>query len=226
MIRATNVTLATVAGVKVDDAQNALQRSMWGMQFDRVLLIASSPPRKLDPRVEYIPIPPLTLAGYNIFMLKDFHRYVETSHTLTVHPDGFVVNPERWDTAWLDLDYIGAPWREQVTVNKRVVPLVNRVGNSGFALRSKRLLDAVAPIDLKTLRFPTFADDLVTCHLLYHYLTDRGLRFADMETAAAFSIEAPDASFGHTLSTAFGFHGRHYLKALLAMEVTRTSKLP
>lgn len=218
MIRTSDITLATVAGVNVDAAQHALQRSLSGMQFDRVLLIASVPPTTADPRIEYIPIPPLSLRGYNIFMLTRFHQYVETAHALTVHPDGFVLNPEQWSSRWLEYDYIGAPWPEQLKAGTYTIDLVNRVGNSGFVLRSKKLLEAVAPIDLSTLRFPSILDDLITCHLLYNYLTERGIRFADVETAAAFSIESPMASFGHTIATSFGFHGKHYLAEVVARD--------
>jgi len=215
----SDVTLASVAGVHVDAAQAALQRSMEGLEFAHVMLIASTPPAKRDPRIELIGVPPMSLRGYNLFMLQQFHYYVKTSHALTVHPDGFVVNPELWDPAWLGFDYLGAPWPKKIRVGSHVIPLAdNRVGNSGFALRSHRLLELTSRSDLAKLGFPFMLDDLLTCFAMYEDLLEFGIKFADIETAARFSIESPAASFGHTLADTFGFHGKHYLAKLQEIE--------
>lgn len=83
----------------------------------------------------------------------------------------------------------------------------------------------VAPIDLTTLRYPTRNEDMIICHLLHDYLVERGMRFADLETAAAFSIENPKATFGQTLDTAFGFHGLRFLPEVRARDAARAGAL-
>ena len=44
---------------------------------------------------------------FNHYMIYDLHKHVDTSHVLTIHDDGFVINPEKWDPFWLEFDYIG-----------------------------------------------------------------------------------------------------------------------
>ncbi len=175
------------------------------------MLIASQPPAIPDPRIDFIRIHEMDIREYSRFVLQDLHTYIETSHVLIVQADGFVLNPGLWNPGWLDYDYVGAPWPETLRVGKYVIPLANRVGNGGFSLRSRRLLKMTAPIDLSTLRFPTRAEDVITCHLLFDYLTQYGIRFADLNTAASFAIESRKATLGHTLDTSFGFHGREFL---------------
>ena len=222
-VRLDDVTIVCVTGIHIDDAHAALQRSMAALQFKRALLIASTAPSKLDPRIEWIRIPPMSKAGYSRFMLKELHFYIETAYCLVVQADGYVLNPERWNPAWLDWDYIGAPWPTQMRAGPYVIPLTNRVGNGGFSLRSRRLLQAVAPINLATLHYPTNAEDMIICHLLHDYLVGQGVRYADMETAASFSIEHPEVTLGHTLETVFGFHGHFFLPEVLARQHARAS---
>ena len=47
---------------------------------------------------------------FNHYMIYDLHKHVDTSHVLTIHDDGFVINPEKWDPFWLEFDYIRLPW--------------------------------------------------------------------------------------------------------------------
>ena len=79
-----------------------------------------------------------SIRDYNLFVLRQLNRYADTSHVLSIQTDGYILNPENWNKDWLQYDYIRAPWVKQPW-NKN-----NRVGNSGFCLRSKRLLDATA----------------------------------------------------------------------------------
>ena len=67
---------------------------------------------------------------FNHYMIYDLHKHVDT-HVLTIHDDGFVINPEKWDPFWLEFDYIGA------SVSTLRTPLLDpwgnhvRVGNGG-----------------------------------------------------------------------------------------------
>lgn len=225
MVQATialpRVTLVSVTGVQVEAAHAALLRCMSDISFARTVLISTERPSDLDPRIEWVQIPAITLDQYSAFILKDLHRHVETTHVLISQADGFVINPRRWDPAWLEYDYIGAPFRRYMHVGNTSIELTNRVGNGGFSLRSRELLELVSPIDLDTLRYPTRAEDMIVCHLLYDYLVGKGMKFADLHTAARFSIMHPTQTFGQTLETAFGFHGKHYLAELEALGGTR-----
>lgn len=216
-----DVTLVSVTGVKVDAAHAALRRCISGLDFAQTLLISSERPTVLDSRIKWIEIPPMTLNQYSAFILKELYKHIDTSHVLISQADGFVVNPGRWDPKWLEFDYLGAPFRRYIHAGNTTIEPTNRVGNGGFSLRTRRLLELTSPIDLATLRYPTRAEDMIICHLLYDYLVGKGITFADPPTAARFSIMHPSQTFGQTLDTAFGFHGEHYLAELEARERSR-----
>jgi hypothetical protein len=204
-----DVTLVAVTGVHVDAAQRALQRSMAGLRFRQVKLIASAPPSRPDRRIEQIAIPPMTLADYNRFILYELHRHIDTGHVLIVQADGFVLNPRRWNPAWLSYDYIGAPWPPLRLKDGVLAPWPNRVGNGGFSLRSRRLLQLVAehPGSHEHGR----PEDVFICVDLLDRLRDQDIRFADPEEAARFSLEDPEHRFGQSPRTSFGFHGKFFL---------------
>lgn len=87
-----------------------------------------------DPR--RVEIPALTsLTAYSVFMLTSLHKYIDTEHVLVVQRDGWVLNADAWDPAWLKLDYIGPIFMQY-----------DRVGSGGFSLRSKRIMEHAARI--------------------------------------------------------------------------------
>ncbi len=61
--------------------------------------------------------------------------HIETPHVLLVQWDGYAINPGAWRSEFLDVDYIGAKWYWQTDGP--------RVGNGGFSLRSRKLLEAL-----------------------------------------------------------------------------------
>ena len=206
-----DVTLVAIDGTVNPGATAAsLAAAASRMDFARTLLL--SPVRPTDGEAgaataEWIEIPRLTLKGYNQFCLADLHRFVTTSHCLTVQSDSRIVNPGAWDDGWLVFDYIGAPWPPGHTATPY------RVGNSGFCLRSRRLLQATAslPNDSYVWRGrvkPSSRDDVITCVMYREQLEGLGLRFAPVEVAARFSFESvtPESP---ALSDQFGTHELH-----------------
>ena len=208
--------LPDVTVVAVDGTANAaaslasLATAASRMAFARALLLSPVRPDGLASgaaNVDWIEIPPLTLKGYNQFCLADLHRFVATSHCLTVQPDSRIVNPGAWDDGWLAFDYIGAPWPPGHTGTPY------RVGNSGFCLRSRRLLEATAslPNDSYVWRGqvkPSSRDDVITCVMYRERLEGLGLRFAPVEIAARFSFESATPE-SPALGDQFGTHELH-----------------
>ena len=39
-----------------------------------------------------------------------FYKYIKTSHVLIVQWDGYIINSKKWDSRFLNFDYIGAPF--------------------------------------------------------------------------------------------------------------------
>ncbi len=88
--------------------------------------------------------------GYSKFMLQDLYKFVDTKFCLVIQSDGFVINPNLWTNQFLEYDYIGAPWPNEISVYNASINKIdlakNRVGNGGFSLRSKRLLEVCSHI--------------------------------------------------------------------------------
>lgn len=138
---------------------------------------------------------PLDYAGYSQFVVADLADLVATPHALIVQHDGFVLNPQRWDDAFLRYDYVGAPWPDRQHANI--------VGNGGFSLRSRRLLEWGRG------RTCLVAEDSFICHDSYAELVAAGMAFAPLEIAQRFSLEriVPQWPDINDLTT-FGFHGK------------------
>lgn len=139
---------------------------------------------------------------YSKFMIKELTHQFATSHVLTIHADGYVLNHEAWSDEFLQFDYIGATWLYKDGWN---------VGNGGFSLRSKKLCDILTDNDIdEALMHP---EDHCICRNYRKALEDVfGIKFAPEEVANRFSIEAYGSNAIHgadRYSGQFGFHSRH-----------------
>jgi len=136
--------------------------------------------------------------GYSRFCIESMAEYVTTSHVLIIHSDGYIQDATKWDDKWLEFDYVGASWWFKDGMN---------CGNGGFSLRSKKLLDILATLDIDTFH----PEDEVICRKLRPWLeSEYGIKFAPTDVCDRFSIEAynvppPD----NVYSGQFGFHGYH-----------------
>lgn len=193
MLQLPDVMLCAVTSVAIPETVRALQRSMDDIAFgDAVIFTHADPliPRGSALRWEHVPRI-ATRDAYSAFILKHLAPRITRPHILIVQWDGFVVDPAAWDPEFLEHDYVGAPWpqfRDGFAV-----------GNGGFSLRSRRLLEATADD-----RFvPHHPEDVAICREWRTALEDDfDIRFAPVDVAGRFAFERhrPD---GPT----FGFHG-------------------
>jgi len=206
-----NVTLLAATSVEIDQAQISMRISLHNIKFGAVKLLSSSAPKKKYPDIEYVHIPNIDFLGYNRLILEDLHKYFETSHCLIVQADSFVVDSSLWKDEFLNFDYIGAPWSEKVEVNPNLVLHMkkNCVGNGGFSLRSRKLVEATAKIKFSSLKLPIYNEDVIICHYLYEKMIENGINFAPPKLASKFSIENVNHLYGQDVNTVFGFHGKH-----------------
>lgn len=141
--------------------------------------------------------------AYSKFCLTKMVDYIETSHVLIIHPDGFIVNPSAWDNDWLQYDVIGATWGYKDNKN---------CGNGGFSLRSKKVLEIVAKLKLHNFH-PE--DEILGRQLRPMLEQQHGIKFAPDEVCNKFSIEAYGSQVwrdnsgyrGNQYCGSFGFHG-------------------
>lgn len=153
---------------------------------------------------EIIKIPSIkNKIDYSKFCLSELKKYINSDFCLTIQHDGYIINPECWTEEFLKFDYIGAPWP-----NKE---FKNRIGNGGFSLRSKKFLKTCENLFKNYPNIPIrynhpdyLHEDFLACNVYYDEMIERGIKFADVETASKFSIEHP---IPEMKNQTFGFHG-------------------
>jgi hypothetical protein len=99
----------------------------------------------------------------------------------------------------LKYDYIGAPWPEAIEQTE------GRVGNGGFCIRSKKLIDFC-----KTIKAEPGHDDWTIGVVQNQYLKEQGFTFAPVQVAMKFSLESVISECEFDLTQTFGFHGRRH----------------
>jgi tetratricopeptide (TPR) repeat protein len=175
-------------------ALRALERSRNGIHFARALLLTDALPAHLEPpaEIDVATIAPLrSRDDYSRLMLKGLLDHVHTAHVLVVQWDGYAVNPQAWDPAFLDCDYLGARWFWFDDAHK--------VGNGGFSLRSRRLLDALQDPRITLVE----AEDITIGRAFRPLLEEaHGIRFGSDALADRFAFEA-----AYPIGSPFGFHG-------------------
>ena len=189
-----DVTLACVDTVNHALALRALAASMERLAFGRVVLLTDRLPKDVQrpPSIDVVGIDPLrSRDDYSRFVLKHLVEHVLTPHVLLVQWDGYVVNADAWESAFTDVDYLGARWFWHTDGHD--------VGNGGFSLRSRRLLDA-----LQDPRIDLVEAEDTTIGRTFRKLLERehGIRFGSAALADRFAFEAT-----YPVGKPFGFHG-------------------
>jgi hypothetical protein len=166
------------------------------IDFGEMILIATEKPSELPSSVRFVKsdLEP-TFQSSCVCTYTIVPYLTNNDYLLSIHDDGFVINPHLWDDNFLNYDYIGAPWKNE---GQR-----NRVGNGGFVLRSKKFLDLV-----KNLKYLGKHDDGELTNDYYDYFTGNGCVYAPVELAMRFSLESKIPECAYDLNNCFGFHGK------------------
>jgi len=191
-----DVTICAIDCVNPELAIQAIQKSLLQCDFKEASFFSNS---KLNiPKIKSIQIDELNSKdAYSKFILKELHKYIETSHVLVVQWDGYVIDGKQWNSKYLEYDYIGAKWHwHKDGMN---------IGNGGFSIRSKKLLQTLSKNDFPFI--PKMNEDDQICRFYRKELEQRYLiKFSPEELADQFSYERslPNHS-------TFGFHGLYNL---------------
>jgi Protein of unknown function (DUF5672) len=189
------VTLVCVDTRTPELGLSAVQSCMAQADFGAALLFTTAEHlrvlRSASSALHLVAVDVPDVAAYSHFMLRDLLAYVQTSHALVVQWDGYILDTAVWTPEFLDYDYVGAPWPDAEPGFE--------VGNGGFSLRSRRLLEALQDESLS----PRHPEDV--CIGIDHrkaLIAEHGIRFAPPELASRFAYErSPKAG------STFGFHG-------------------
>lgn len=186
-----NVTLLGVDCLHIDRLIKAAERSQENIIFGAVKLLSSI---RSEERYIHKIKPIKSKEEYSEFMIKELNDYVDTDFVLIIQHDGYVRNANAWRKDFLDYDYIGAVWWHNDGRN---------VGNGGFSLRSKKLLEACAT-NKKIVK--THPEDLHIGRTYRKILEkEHGIKFAPESIADQFSVEGYATKRIYTGQ--FGSHG-------------------
>lgn len=185
------VTLCAATSVNVKATVRGLKASLAQIDFAACKLFTDAPIRSEHPAICIVPIQRLnSSAAYSDFLLSQMSNHVDTSHCLIAQWDGHVIDAKRWRPEFLNYDYIGASWPQFRDGHD--------VGNGGFSLRSRRLMEACRNPQFH----PCHPEDLAIGRENRTWLEGMGMRFAPRALADMFATERTG-----DLATSFGYHG-------------------
>jgi len=186
-----NLSLVIVDNLQHDLAKFSIEQTLTQIDANEVILFSD---RNFFPGSKFINIRKnITVFDYSEIILKHLWLYLETDYALIIQWDGMAIDKNSWNNNFYNYDYIGAPWNSQSLHN---------VGNGGFSLRSKKLIDALRDNDIQLGRQSGELEDAAICKEFRTYLEDKyQIKFAPYDLAKDFSFE-----LDYTNKT-FGFHG-------------------
>jgi hypothetical protein len=187
--------------------------------FKKFKLITASETIPSSNFIEFFKIDKLNYKQYQAFCILDTANYIDTDYALFVQSDGFIANGDRWSDEYLNYDYVGQPWMHDS--KKMVYPWIKdnaeSVGEGGFSLRSKRLLDFCSNLDQKSIKNLTEQgnnEDFIICVTARNLLKENGFKFCTPELGKQFC--AGNTPFdANKINNTFGFHGNFYLPSVL-----------
>lgn len=200
-----------MSSVNIDKTIKAIECSCNGINYGSVKLITDKIPEKIPDYIEVCYIEEISnIDEYSYNMIYKLSDYIDTEFALIIQSDGYVINPTSWRDEFLEYDYIGAPF---------AIPNDNfsyrdfngnifRVGNGGFSLRSKKLIDLPNKLNLEWKPFHGFYnEDGFICAMNRHIYEQNGCKFAPIDIAKYFSHETDISEIQGIIP--FGFHGKN-----------------
>jgi len=202
-----DVTLYALTSIEIDAAIHAIMKSSEKLEFGAIKLLSDKEPDNLPDKIKWEYVPKMSnIDHFNYYMFLETGKHIETSHALHVHHHAWVINSEMWDDEWLQYDYIGAPWKVIENTYIGNDGTVARVGNDGFSLKSKKLLDIPKQnnFHLRSEQGYFNVDGQCCCYWRKEML-ELGIKYASVEVAAKFSYENEVPENQNDL-VPFGFH--------------------
>lgn len=198
------ITLVSIDCINPEMATEALKISSKHIRFSDVLLLSNERPFNCPNEISFQQISKISnIHEYNTFILNNLNKYIKTDFCLIIQADGFISNHNKWSDRFLNYDYVGAPWPSNQWFNFNK-PEKYRVGNGGFSLRSKKLLNL-------TPNLPLYSnEDVVICVASRELLENAGVKIAPLEIAKYFAQEEYCEDLNVDVNTdCFGFHGKN-----------------
>ena len=187
-----DITLVTISSVNILSHLKALQYSSRFIKFGEVLLLADTDiglTQQFGELIKFEPIEKITSkSNYSKFVVYELHKHIKTNYCLIIQADGFIINPHLWQDEFYQYDYIGAPWPEFYRdFDGKTV----RVGNGGFSLRSRKLLEVPLheSFSLHWDELTQDSEDMNICAWRKDHYLRQGIKYAPLEVAKYFAHE-------------------------------------
>ena len=211
-----NVTILSYNCVDPIQSIKALLYSSKQIDFAEMILVSHELPKNLPSNIRYVNTEKTTFHKSFNFPYVLLPELVETDYLLSIHDDGFVINPHLWSDEFLNYDYIGAPWKNHDWCS------VNRVGNGGFCLRSKKFLQFSSQFNT----CEGIGEDSYLCTSKYLDAIDYGIKFAPLELSMKFSYENPLGNWNQKINfdeaKHFGWHGKNFINTSYLLNLKHT----
>ena len=202
-----DLTIVAIDSLNHEATKFAIDKTLAVFPDAEVLQIGD---RRFHEKGRFVEVPKFDAKEHSRICLNDVPDLVETNWALYVQYDGFPTQPQFWSDEFLEYDYIGAPWQTKEPGWD--------VGNGGFSLRSRKLMDLAKLI--KQNKFGPdleWLEDQLICVTHRRWLMGNGVKFAPKELADKFSHEHPTG-----YAESFGFHGTFQAPYYLSEEEFKT----
>ena len=222
------VDLVTINCNMVQEGVKALEYSTKYIEFNNVFLLSD---QTISGNFDLISIKKIRdVEDYNNEILN-LSKHIKSEYVLIIQHDGHVINHKKWDDLFLKFDYIGAPWPNSNKWNERwkYYPKemeekilknlnLNRIGNGGFSLRSKKFLD----YSRSYKEVDGAPEDIFLNILNFDKAFEYGIKYPDVKTAISFSYEIPlkgknlekEKRFHfYNKNNHFGWHGNKFINS-------------
>lgn len=198
-----DLTIVVIESLNYNATKIAIDQTTKIFPEAKVLIFSD---KEFHPCDKFVKIEKFDKFEHSRICLQDVGKHVDTNWALFIQYDGFPTDPEMWTSEFLKYDYIGAPFQKDDQWY---------VGNGGFSLRSKKLLDLTPECPQVDDGESGMMEDQVISRSSRPWLESKGIKFPDVELARSFST-------GEELyrKRSFGFHGLHLVPYFLGKDLT------
>lgn len=160
MKKLPDVTLLAISSDRVESNVKALEHSMKLMEFGAVKFLSHRKPEYLPEGIQFEECAELKcIRDFDYYAFKELGKHVTTSHALMIQDHAYLLHTDVWRDEFLNFDFCGALWEPRMEFLSPSSFTLARLGNGGFSLRSKRIMDLPKKLDLPLVEDRGYTND-------------------------------------------------------------------
>jgi len=190
-IKIPDVTLLAISSTEEEGSIKSLVKCCEQIEFGNVKFVSHKKPESMPDFITWEYCPQIkSFYDFDCYVFPNIGNHIQTSHMLMVQSHAWIIHAELWDDNWLQYDFIGSPWVERSEFISFSTGEMVRVGNGGFSLRSKKILDLPQKLNLPVVsdRGYTSDDGLLNSYYRKIFL-ENGINYPDVHIASRFAFE-------------------------------------